>query len=275
MSLLLLVVITFFSIVESFSSSLAADHHRAADPPPPPPHSFLILRHGETDANAAGRIQGSSDVSRLTGTGMRQAARAGKAVFGAEGDGGDPLTVDRVYVSPLTRAQQTLSALRRHAAEGRLPDDHTVMHELHEIDLYDWEGQHKSNLKVRDPDAYEAWKVGDAHAFEVSGRKPILETWDRGAMVWDKIRKTTPDTSFNTLLVCHGTLGQALLSTAFGWDATHFRKHNFPNCGLVEVRWYPNSCTASSWRWHHPEPSELIIPGRMESTTSIPSYEYA
>ena len=34
---------------------------------------FYIIRHGETDANAADVIQGSSDVSRLTETGKEQA----------------------------------------------------------------------------------------------------------------------------------------------------------------------------------------------------------
>ena len=41
------------------------------------PQRYLLLRHGQTDANAEGRIQGTSDFSRLTALGEAQAAAAG------------------------------------------------------------------------------------------------------------------------------------------------------------------------------------------------------
>ena len=43
-------------------------------------HRYLIVRHGETNHNAAGIIQGSSDISRLTERGLQQAQAAGVAL---------------------------------------------------------------------------------------------------------------------------------------------------------------------------------------------------
>ena len=237
------------------------DHH----------HRYFILRHGETDANASGRIQGSSDISRLTDRGKQQAAHTAVTALDRlyhYNNQASAAVIHQIYVSPLTRAQETLSILRQHATPGRLPTKETVMGELHEIDLYEWEGKHKTDLQMDDAAAFEAWTKGDAHAFEVSGRKPILETWDRADLIWKKLRlqqqqhNAQKNNNNNTLMVCHGTLGQALLCTAFQWDPTHFRKHEFPNCGLVEILWRPEHDVATGWRWHHPEPTELFYPNR-------------
>jgi len=77
-------------------------------------HRFYIIRHGETDANAADVIQGSSDVSRLTEKGKEQAASLyeGLVRVANESYGGE-LRVDAIYCSPLTRARDTLKILRQ------------------------------------------------------------------------------------------------------------------------------------------------------------------
>lgn len=245
-------------------------------------HRFFILRHGETDANASGIIQGSSDVSRLTERGRTQAAQAGSQVFG-EAQPHILSPIDTIYVSPLTRAQETLQILRNHAASGVLPPTETVLHDLREIDLYSWEGQNVNDLKGSDAGVYQAWKVGDAQSFVVDNKLPIVKTWRRAENVWSTIRQelqqqhkeavkspvndkhivTGSDSSVteqSTLLVCHGTLGQALLSTAFGWNESHFREHDFPNCGLVEIIWKDDKDVATSWRWHYPERTERLHP---------------
>jgi probable phosphoglycerate mutase len=59
---------------------------------------FYYLRHGETEANAAGTIAGSLDVD-LTPLGREQARRAARALARA------PITA--IYASPLKRARET------------------------------------------------------------------------------------------------------------------------------------------------------------------------
>ena len=68
---------------------------------------YLVLRHGQTDHNRDGIIQGSSDASVLTDAGIAQARAAGAALAGLS-----DLSIARTYVSPLRRAKQPLELLR-------------------------------------------------------------------------------------------------------------------------------------------------------------------
>ena len=213
-------------------------------------HRYFVVRHGETDANAGGVIQGSSDFSRLTDRGRAQAEQVGRAVATLG-------PMDAVYVSPLTRATDTLSLIRN---QVNLPEE-TVWYDLRELDLHEWEGRDKGDLMATDEAAWKTWEVGNSFEFVVSGYKPLVDVWDRAASVWKRLRESehhqqVKGESSSMLLVCHGTLGQALLNAALGRDASFFRDIQFPNCGLLEIEWPVGSPTATSWKWHHPEVSD-------------------
>jgi len=61
---------------------------------------LYIARHGETEYNAAHRIQGNGIDSPLTGNGIAQAITLGKSLEG--------IAFDAVYSSPLKRATDTV-----------------------------------------------------------------------------------------------------------------------------------------------------------------------
>ena len=65
---------------------------------------YALIRHGQTDWNVAGRIQGVSDVP-LNDTGRAQAAEAG-ALLAAQRDRGEAAWA-AVVSSPLSRARET------------------------------------------------------------------------------------------------------------------------------------------------------------------------
>ena len=75
---------------------------------------LALLRHGPTDWNAAGRIQGHTDIP-LSDTGL--AKMAGLRL---------PFAMARVYCSPLLRARQTAEALMLRGAvqDARLMEQH-------------------------------------------------------------------------------------------------------------------------------------------------------
>ena len=228
-------------------------------------HSFRVylLRHGETDANKFGIIQGSSDFSRLTDEGKQQAAAV-------------PLpsvAIDAVYVSPLTRAQETYHILRQQPDNmTKLPAHVETLDNLREIDFYDWEAEDKETLEAKFPESWQAWLEGDPYELRVYENKmklhyPLQELWFRADRVWDEIWKPSKGNR-SVLIVSHGSLGQALLGAAMGWDATHFRKHEFSNCGLLEIVWNnleddgglpagleTHRPLASKWRWRWPDSS--------------------
>jgi probable phosphoglycerate mutase len=65
---------------------------------------LLIVRHGESVANAEGRMQGQRDYP-LSEAGQRQAAQLGRFLNSAG------MSFDAAYTSPLTRARSTALAL--------------------------------------------------------------------------------------------------------------------------------------------------------------------
>lgn len=237
-------------------------------------HAFhfkvFILRHGQTDANAGGIIQGSSDFSRLTELGKQQAREAYRAFD-------DHDRISSIYSSPLARARQTLDELRQTdlaQPKQRLPVRDVILDDLREIDFYDWEGKDKAELQAAFPESWGAWEAGnpnelvvlDSTKDTVSGEEhdlcyPLLELWARADLVWDEIfaqERQHADEHRVALVVAHGSLGQALLGTAMGWPADQFREHDFPNCGMVEVNFSDYKLRqrpANRWRWIWPSQS--------------------
>ena len=208
---------------------------------------FLILRHGETNHNALGIIQGSSDVSRLTDRGIDQARAAGAALsFLAD------VEINRVFVSSLTRAQQTLETIED-AYFFPLPQA-TVVAELREIDLGSWESRDKADLAKEYPDVYEAWKR-DPLNFYVDDQRPVVNLWARAADVWAAMREQEQQDTVGTagdavtLVVTHNACGQALLCASLGLDETHFRLFEFANCAALEIDWPCGAMLARRWRW--------------------------
>ena len=104
------------------------------------PHPLFLLRHGETDWNREGRIQGQMD-SALTAQGRDQALRQGLTLRRLRNDLGD----HQVLCSPLGRAQQTASL-----ALGS--ENFVTEKRLMEIGCGTWEGTCHEDRLGTDPD---------------------------------------------------------------------------------------------------------------------------
>jgi probable phosphoglycerate mutase len=113
-----------------------------------PRPTVYYIRHGETDWNVAGRLQGRRDIP-LNARGRAQAARCGEILHGLFArDKRDPATLDYVS-SPLGRACQTMELVRlalRLPAEG-----YTIEPQLAEISFGEWEGSTIAQLHLNDP----------------------------------------------------------------------------------------------------------------------------
>jgi broad specificity phosphatase PhoE len=109
---------------------------------------LYYIRHGETEWNVAGRLQGRHDVP-LNARGRAQASHCGKILsdlFARENR--DPTAVDFLS-SPLGRARQTMELAR--ASLGLPPDGYRVVPALSEISFGEWEGFTIAQLRNRDP----------------------------------------------------------------------------------------------------------------------------
>ncbi len=113
-----------------------------------PRPTIYYIRHGETDWNVAGRLQGRRDVP-LNARGRAQASHCGEILRGLFAQNSrDPATLDYVS-SPLARACLTMELAR--AALGLAAADYRSEPRLVEIAFGEWEGFTIAQLHRRDP----------------------------------------------------------------------------------------------------------------------------
>ena len=105
---------------------------------------FYFMRHGETDWNVQGRLQGQHDIP-LNAVGYGQASTCGEIMRDLlERDGRDPQTFDYV-ASPLMRARKTMELVR--AGLGLDVADYRTDARLAELSFGRWEGLTFAELK--------------------------------------------------------------------------------------------------------------------------------
>ena len=112
---------------------------------------FYLVRHGQTDWNRAGKIQGTTDIP-LNETGRQQAEQLA-AVLKERSGYPAGTRIDAVYTSPLARAFQTAEIL---AKEGKLPLRRLTG--LRERDFGCWEGKSWQQVEAEYPDEFHLWR---------------------------------------------------------------------------------------------------------------------
>ena len=109
--------------------------------------TIVLWRHGQTDFNAAGRLQGQSDIE-LNETGERQAVEAAPHIA--------RLSPTRIISSPLQRAMRTAEVLADLSGLPVEPDER-----LQERSFGLWEGLTQEEIEEGWPAAFRAWRQGE------------------------------------------------------------------------------------------------------------------
>jgi broad specificity phosphatase PhoE len=158
------------------------------------PNPIIFVRHGETDWNKNGLIQGTADTD-LNETGRAQAAHVGKLLANMASE----LENYQIIVSPQRRAQQTAEAVVR--AMGRKLDG--VDDRVRELGFGIWEG--KAFWELKASPVYPA----DAES-RFFWRPELGESYEDGvARVSDwRAALTKP-----TLVISHGAVGRCLMGS--------------------------------------------------------------
>jgi alpha-ribazole phosphatase len=106
---------------------------------------LYFIRHGQTDWNVKGKIQGSYD-SELNDTGINQAKELGQKVLDLN------IKFSKIYSSKQKRALKTAEILSNVTAVEYSPEEG-----LEEINLGDWEGLSWKEVREKYPKEYEEW----------------------------------------------------------------------------------------------------------------------
>ncbi|MFS4582131.1 histidine phosphatase family protein [Phaeobacter sp. C3_T13_0] len=153
---------------------------------------LALLRHGHTDWNRAGRIQGRSDIPLDDTARSELAAQVLPA----------PWDSAALWSSPLKRAAETARLVG-----GRVP--HTTS-ALIEMNWGRWEGQHAKELRAEPDSGFR-----DIENWGWDYRPPGGETPQK---VWDRIAPWLATLTQDTVAVCHIGIMRVILARANGWN---------------------------------------------------------
>ncbi len=172
---------------------------------------LIYLRHGQTQWNVEGRLQGKTDIP-LNDVGIFGAKKAGKIL--------EKYHIDAAYCSPLSRARQTL----KYACPGVPP---ILDPRLAEWNFGPWEGQPIA------PDLFlERWSYGQP---AIEGMEQFEDVVVRVGEFYKEIKEKHP--SQTVLVVSHGGVSGALHCIIHGiQEGENLRQYCLPNATPVLIR---------------------------------------
>ncbi len=177
---------------------------------------LYLIRHGETEFNLQGRIQGQSD-SPLTLLGMRQAEAIAKR-----------LSEDRfsaIYSSDLTRARQTAEVIAMTNSQAVIT---TPL--LREAQFGIIQGMNRMEIEEKYPAEMHEWRQ-NPHTMRPPGAETYQQVVDRCGKFIDEVLQAHEDGS-QVLVVCHGGSLRGLIVAACHLPIAFYRMQHFSNASL-------------------------------------------
>jgi probable phosphoglycerate mutase len=136
-----------------------------------PAPTIYYMRHGETDWNVEGRLQGGIDTP-LNALGRTQAAHAGRILANLFVRHGRAASSLAYVASPLQRARVTMDTVR---AELKLPPGGYALDDrLREIGYGHWEGSTLAQARVSHPELYASRELDKWGALPPGGESYAL-----------------------------------------------------------------------------------------------------
>ena len=161
---------------------------------------LLVVRHGQTEWNLSGRIQGSSDID-LDEIGRAQVAECAPAIAAYE-----PV---RIISSDLRRAVDTAKPIAELTGIEIELDKR-----LRERAYGPWEGLTHLEIAERFPDDHRRWRSQEPLL------NPEIETWgDLKRRTSEAVRDIVEsETAGTSIVVCHGGTARQIVGGVLGWD---------------------------------------------------------
>ena len=166
---------------------------------------IYIVRHGETDWNSLGLIQGKID-NPLNQKGIDQAVNL-------IGDYFKDKNIDHVITTSLSRAQKTLYYIMQ---ENNLNTKVDINDNFIERSFGEMEGKHV--------DEFYACENHNA----IKGFESDIEIEKRSIL---GLEQTTKLDVQNVIIVCHSHIMKAILVSLFNYEYTY----KLPNCAIIEL----------------------------------------
>ncbi|HYW65023.1 MAG TPA: histidine phosphatase family protein [Bradyrhizobium sp.] len=185
--------------------------------------TIYYMRHGETDWNVEGRLQGGIDTP-LNALGLGQAAHAGRVLADLLAGQRREASNLAFVASPLQRARATMEIVRKEL--GLPPGGYALDDRLREIGYGHWAGSTLGQAKVSHPELY-ASRVRD----KWGALPPRGESY---ASVELRMRDWYDSLKADTIAVAHGGTARALM-VALGIETAARASDLYIEQGVVYV----------------------------------------
>jgi broad specificity phosphatase PhoE len=180
---------------------------------------LYIIRHGQTDHNAMGIVQGKGVDLSLNDKGRRQA----RAFYEAYKD----IPFDIAYASTLKRAQETIADF------VKLGIPMEIYSELDEISWGELEGTHATlESDVTFQSLIRRWKEGDIHAKPAPSGESPFDLQQRQKVFLARLLATSHK---KILIATHGRFIRAFLCTLTGRPLSDMETFTHSNLCLYKV----------------------------------------
>jgi broad specificity phosphatase PhoE len=184
---------------------------------------LYYVRHGLTDWNIAGRLQGHRDIP-LNQAGRLQAVHCSQILGDLFAREGCPAAHFDYVSSPLTRARETMEIMR--ANLGMAATGYGIDPALTEISFGEWEGLTYAEVMMRDPDIV-AKREADKWQFLPPGGENYRQLALRVGAWYASLER-------DTIVCAHGGTGRALVAL-LGIAAPEQAVHQEIDQGVVYV----------------------------------------
>jgi len=156
---------------------------------------LYIVRHGETDTNYEGRINGMSTDKPLNARGIEQVEELAKYV--------DINKFDEIYSSPMKRAMQTAEILNQGVHE--IKQDKRLV----EADYGSWDGLKETELHAKYPDAFDenSYLLPNYTKYAKDGEE-YDDVYKRVEAFMDDMAKKGDE---KIMVVCHGFVSRSFV----------------------------------------------------------------
>ena len=178
---------------------------------------LLLIRHGQTDWNTQGRVQGGGD---LNNTGITQSNLLAKVLQDSQ--------ASTIYTSPSKRTHQTAVII---ATALSLEVNTTPL--LKDIDYGVWSGALLADLIKDDPDLFEQWEKDPSSVTFPEGES-LLDLRTRISVFMDEI--TEKHSSDTVVVVTHESPIISMLAVALDIPDSSHRNFHADNASLTVLQ---------------------------------------
>jgi len=179
---------------------------------------LYIIRHGETEFNKKGMMQGRGIDAPLNSTGKKQADRVADVLKNE--------TVDQLVVSSMIRSIQTAQPLSKLLSMPIQSYD-----DLDEMNFGDLEGKRSKDIANELNHIHNEWASGNIN-YNIPGGESPVEVFERAN---GRIKSLLESGGETVVLILHGRLMRILLSKWLGYGIENMHKIAHANGSINQI----------------------------------------